>query len=236
MSERASLRLSAAAYAGGGLVLVAILAVALPASLGQALVAYGLIVGAVFWWLPAHRPHQSFGLANGATLLRGVAVAVFAGLLGAGAGEQGWLVAALAAGALALDGLDGWLARRLGSESPFGARFDMEVDAVLILVLAALVFDTGKAGVWVLAAGGLRYAFVAAQAFAPALRATLPESRRRKAICVLQIAALIVCLAPVVPGPAATAIAAASIAALAWSFAIDTRWLLRRHPAPALAA
>ena len=56
MSERASLRLSAAAYAGGGLILVAILAVALPASLGQALVAYGLIVGAVFWWLPAHRP------------------------------------------------------------------------------------------------------------------------------------------------------------------------------------
>ena len=37
---------------------------------------------------------------------------------------------------LALDGLDGWAARRQGLVSAFGARFDMEVDALLILALA----------------------------------------------------------------------------------------------------
>jgi phosphatidylglycerophosphate synthase len=40
---------------------------------------------------------------------------------------------------LALDGLDGWLARRFGLASAYGARFDMEVDGFLILVLALLV-------------------------------------------------------------------------------------------------
>ena len=227
---------SAAVYLAAGLVALAVLADALSASLAQALGAYALIAVGVFWWLPGHSAHRGFGLANGATLLRGVAVALFAGLLGAGAPGQEWLVVAFAAAALALDGVDGWLARRLGSASPFGARFDMEVDALLILALAALVLDGGKAGAWVLAAGGLRYAFVAAQTLAPALRSPLPESRRRKTVCVLQIAALIVCLAPVVPPPLSAALAAASIAVLAWSFALDTVWLLRRRPASALAA
>ena len=44
-------------------------------------------------------------------------------------------MAALAGFALALDGVDGHLARRFDQVSDFGARFDMEVDAALILVL-----------------------------------------------------------------------------------------------------
>ena len=39
-------------------------------------------------------------------------------------------------GALALDGVDGQVARRTGTASELGARFDMEVDAFLILVLS----------------------------------------------------------------------------------------------------
>lgn len=233
---RRGLTASAVIYLAAGLVVLVVLADALSASLVQALGVYALISGAVLWWLPGHRAHRRFGLANGATLLRGVAVALFAGLVGAGAPGQAWLIVGLAAAALALDGVDGWLARRLESASLFGARFDMEVDALLILVLAALVFDGGKAGVWVLAAGGLRYAFVAAQALAPVLRSPLPKSRRRKTVCVLQIAALIVCLAPVVTAGVSAALAAVSIAVLAWSFAVDTVWLLRHRAAPALAA
>ena len=227
---------SATSYLTAGLVILVALTAALQASPVQAFGVYALIAGAVIWRLPEHRAHRTFGLANGATLLRAVAVALFAGLLGTDAPGQAWLIVGLASLALTLDGADGWLARRLTSESPFGARFDMEVDALLILVLAALVFDDGRAGVWVLAAGGLRYVFVVAQVLAPVLRAPLPESRRRKTVCVLQIAVLILCLAPVVPLAASAVIAAASIVVLAWSFAVDTVWLLRRRSTPVVAA
>ena len=44
---------------------------------------------------------------------------------------------ALVVVALALDWVDGQVARRTGTCSAFGARFDMETDAFLILVLSA---------------------------------------------------------------------------------------------------
>ncbi|GAA4940924.1 hypothetical protein GCM10023238_03240 [Streptomyces heliomycini] len=45
----------------------------------------------------------------------------------------------LTAVALILDGVDGKVARRTGTSTPLGARFDMEVDAFLILVLSVYV-------------------------------------------------------------------------------------------------
>ena len=68
----------------------------------------------------------------------------------------------LAVVALVLDGVDGWVARRTGTVSALGARFDMEVDAFLILVLS--VYVAGSVGPWVLAIGAARYAFWAAGA------------------------------------------------------------------------
>jgi hypothetical protein len=56
----------------------------------------------------------------------------------------------------------------------------------------------------------------------------LMPSRRRQAVCALQVAALIIALAPFVPPPASAAIAAAALVVLAWSFLIDTLWLWRR--------
>ena len=52
-----------------------------------------------------------------------------------------------------------------GTTSPLGARFDMEVDAFLILVLSVYVGRT--IGAWVLAIGVARYAFVAARVAGP---------------------------------------------------------------------
>ena len=60
--------------------------------------------------------------------------------------------AAAGLAATVLDGLDGWLARRAGMASAFGARFDVEVDALLIQALAILTWRYGKAGPWVLLA------------------------------------------------------------------------------------
>jgi phosphatidylglycerophosphate synthase len=58
----------------------------------------------------------------------------------------------------AIDGLDGWLARRLHASSPQGAHFDMEADAYLVLVVCSLLVE--HVGSWVLIGGLLRYAFV----------------------------------------------------------------------------
>jgi phosphatidylglycerophosphate synthase len=124
--------------------------------------------------------------------------------------------------------LDGYLARRWGWASPFGARFDMEVDALLVAVLAILLWSLGKAGPWVLAAGFLRYLFVAAGYLWPLLRHPLPPSRRRQAICVVQVLTLTLALAPLLPPVLSAAVAAGGLALLCYSFAVDTLWLARQ--------
>src|SRR5690606_3710147 len=102
-----------------------------------------------------------------------------------------------------------------------------ETDALLILVLAALVWQHDKAGAWILLSGLLRYVFVAASYLAPWLAASLAPSRRRQAACVVQIVSLIGALAPVVPTPASAALALGGLAALVWSFGVDVAWLAR---------
>ena len=110
--------------------------------------------------------------------------------------------------ALLLDGVDGWWARRHGLSSAFGARFDMETDALLILVLALLAWHLGKAGAWVILSGALRYLFVAAGWLLPFLDRPLPPSDRRRVICVIQIAVLVACFAPILAPVLTTPLAA----------------------------
>ena len=130
--------------------------------------------------------------------------------------------------ALALDGLDGPLARRTSTESAFGARFDMELDAFLLLALSALVWRSGKVGTWVLFIGVLRYLFVLGGLLWPPLRGTLPLSLRRKVVCVVQGIVLVACLAPVTAAALATWLAATALLLLVYSFVVDTWWLARR--------
>ena len=186
-------------------------------------------------------PHARFGNANRITLVRLALAGLLVGLLGeaawsgrpAGQGALAWAVVLLATLAALLDAADGALARRSGLASAFGARFDMETDAALTLVLCALVWQAGQAGTWVLLAGLLRYLFVAAAWRWPWLAAPLPPSRRRQTVCVVQIISLIVCLAPVVSAAQATLLAAASLVLLAFSFAVDVYFLARtRRPHP----
>lgn len=138
-----------------------------------------------------------------------------------------WVVV-LALLVLLLDGLDGAVARRSGTASAFGARFDMELDAALILALSVLAWQPGPAGPWVLAIGAMRYLFVLAGRVLPWLRAELPPSRRRQAVCVLQTPALLVALAPAVSTSVAIATAGFALAALTVSFAADIVYLYRK--------
>jgi phosphatidylglycerophosphate synthase len=112
------------------------------------------------------------GPANRVTLVRSFLVAGVAVLSVVDVDGRVPVLVTLASVALVLDGVDGWVARRTGTVSAFGARFDMEVDAFLILVLSLYV--ARDAGWWVLLIGAARYLFVAAGWALPWLRGTAP--------------------------------------------------------------
>jgi phosphatidylglycerophosphate synthase len=178
----------------------------------------------------ANHPYAAFGPANYVTAVRALLVAAIAGAIGEPPTPR--LAAAVAAVAIVvtlMDGLDGFLARRSRMPSAFGARFDMEVDALLIMALSVLAWTHGKAGPWVLASGALRYLFVAAGWIWPWMERPLEPSRRRQAVCVVQVVALIAVVSPIVSPPLSTALAAAALVVLAGSFAVDTWWLLHRR-------
>ena len=179
-------------------------------------------------FLQQHHPFARFGSANQITAMRAMLVALIASLVGEPRfpGVAGAAVAASVVVTM-LDGVDGWIARRNRIASDFGARFDMEIDALLILALSILAWRFEKAGAWVVLSGSLRYAFVAAGAVAPSLRAALPPSRRRQAICVIQIAVLTLAIVPAIQPPISALLAAAGLITLSYSFLVDTLWLWR---------
>jgi phosphatidylglycerophosphate synthase len=177
----------------------------------------------------AHHPFPHFGPANQVTMIRASLVALVAGFIGeVPLPGAALIVVGAAVVATVLDGVDGWLARRTGMASVFGARFDMETDALLIQVLAILAWQYHKAGPWVLASGLLRYVFVAAGWVLPWLRRPLFPSFRRKAICIVQIVGLILTMLPPIVPPASEWLAAVSLGALVYSFLADTLWLSRQ--------
>jgi phosphatidylglycerophosphate synthase len=188
-----------------------------------AYVVLAMLVGRTF---ARAAPHRGFGWPNRATLLRATIVcALVAACIDA---PRALNVGILALAAVLLDLVDGWLARRVGPASAFGARFDMEVDAALVLVLGALLLANGVAGAWVLAIGAARYAFVAAGRFMPVLAAPLPPSARRRISAAFVMVVLALALLPFYPSWFATGLAVAALIATLGSFAIDIRLLLAR--------
>jgi phosphatidylglycerophosphate synthase len=171
---------------------------------------------------------DSLGPADLVTSARAVLVggvtALVADRLWSGGGPAAPLVV-LAATALALDAVDGRVARRTGTASALGARFDMEVDSFLVLVLSVHV--AVLLGPWVLAIGALRYVFVAAGRMAPWLRSPLPTSYPAKAVAALQGVVLVVAAADVLPLALAAALAGTALALLVWSFGRSVVWLRR---------
>ena len=99
--------------------------------------------------------HSQVGLgpADSVTLARAVLACGVAALTVDSFGGQApaAILVALSTVALVLDGVDGRVARRTDTASAFGARFDMEVDAFLIMVLS--VYVARESGWWVRAMG-----------------------------------------------------------------------------------
>jgi phosphatidylglycerophosphate synthase len=196
---------------------------------------------AVVLWIALSSGLQRAGMsrlgpANAVTLGRASLVAGVTALVVTSIGRPvpTVVLVALVGVALALDGVDGQVARRTGSTSALGARFDMEIDAFLILVLS--VYIGGAFGWWTIALGAFRYAFVAASWAVPWLSAPLPPRFSRKVVAAVQGVVLVVATAHLLPYGPTYALVAAALASLTWSFGSDVGWLWRTEQARRAAA
>ena len=168
---------------------------------------------------------RGFGLANAVTLAR-VTMVCFLVALVPRMPERLDLAFGVAAASFLLDCVDGALARRRGEVSRFGARFDMESDALTVLVLSVLVAAADRAGLWVVALGLMRYGFGAASLKWPILVRPAPGERRRKAICAFVVGALVAALGPLSPA-VTSGLCLAALGLLIYSFGTDVAFQLR---------
>ena len=139
----------------------------------------------------------------------------------------------LATIALGLDAVDGPVARRTGTASPLGARFDGEVDAFLILLLSIEVYlRYGNLASWVLVIGAARYLLLIGGWLVPWLAAPLPYRYWRKVVAVVLGIALAVAVSGVLNPFAALMIVGIALALLIESFGRDIVWLIRTGAGP----
>jgi phosphatidylglycerophosphate synthase len=201
------------------------------------LACFTVLYGSVVRSLSVYR--HTPGPADLVTLVRATLACVVAALVadsfvGHPAGNALVWVAVVA---LALDAVDGPIARLTGTTSAFGGKFDGEADAFLMLVLS--VYVAGTVGVWVLAIGGMRYLFWLAGVVLPWMRGRLPYRYWRKVVTAAAGIVLTVATAGVAPVWATTVALGVVLAVLVESFGRDVLWLWRHRlavaPAPVLA-
>ncbi|WP_022836045.1 CDP-alcohol phosphatidyltransferase family protein [Salisaeta longa] len=183
-----------------------------------ALVGIGLLAGlggvAREDWTPSGR----WGWANAVTAARAAAVAVLPLVPPTGIAAIGLVI-------LCTDGLDGWLARRQGEASTFGAFLDKETDAFFLLMLCLLAARAQVLPAGVVAAGLLRYVFVLALFW---LQPEAPTEQRSSAARYVFVAAVLGLLLPfVAPQALAVPVALLALAALGLSFARSFWWIFR---------
>lgn len=139
------------------------------------------------------------------------------------------ILVAITVVALVLDWVDGQVARRTRTASRFGARFDMEVDAFLILVLS--VYAVRSTGAWVLTIGLARYALMVAGWLLPWLRGTMPPLYWGKIVAATQGIVLTIAAADMLPRLVTDAALVGALILLAESFGRQVWWLWRHRDA-----
>jgi phosphatidylglycerophosphate synthase len=170
--------------------------------------------------------------ADWVTLTRALLIAGVAGLV-ADSFSRPLAVTALvtlSSIALALDAVDGQVARRTGTATPLGARLDGEVDAFLILLLSIAV--SRDYGSWVLIIGAARYALLLAGWLMPWLAAPLPPRYWGKVVAAVQGIVLTVAVSGVVDRRTGMIAVAAALLLLAESFGRNVIWLYRTGAGP----
>src|SRR5215469_3292524 len=170
--------------------------------------------------------------ADWVTLTRAVLCAGVAGLVIASLARTVSITAliTLSAVALALDAVDGQVARRTGTATSLGGRFDLEVDAFLILLLSIAVSQVY--GSWVLVIGAARYALLLASWLIPWLAAPLPPRYWRKVVAAVQGIVLTVAASGLLDRLTGMIAVAAALLLLTESFGRDVIWLCRAAAGP----
>lgn len=172
-----------------------------------------------------HGPSQVRPADLVTTVRLGLAVAV--AVLVVAAPQEVAALVAVAAVALVLDGVDGPVARRTGTVSDFGARYDMEVDAFLVLVLSVHVAAT--TAWWALLIGLARYLLLFAGLVWPWLRRPTPPRYWAKVVAVVQGVVLVVVSAALLPHRVELVLLGAALVLLAESFGHQV-WELAGRP------
>jgi phosphatidylglycerophosphate synthase len=170
--------------------------------------------------------------ADWVTLTRALLIAGVAGLVADSFGRPVSTTAlvTLSTVALALDAVDGQVARRTGTATPLGARIDGETDAFLILLLSIVVSQ--DYGGWVLAIGAARYALLLAGWLIPWLAAPLPPRYWGKVVAAVTGIVLIVAASGLVDRRTGMIAVAAALLLLAESFGRNVIWLYRTGAGP----
>ena len=200
----------------------------------------GWVVGLAAGWgmtallavVRARDPRSAMQPADWVTLTRAVLVAGVAGLV-ADSFYRSVSVAALvllASVALALDAVDGLVARHTGTATALGARFDGEVDAFLILLLSIEV--SRDYGAWVLIIGAARYVFLVAGWALPWLAAPLPPRYWGKVVAAVQGIVLTVAASGLVPRMVGMIAVGVALVLLLESFGRNIVWLYRTGAGP----
>jgi phosphatidylglycerophosphate synthase len=214
--------------------LALLLALTVTVGLNARAVTLGVATAVLTWVLLEHgmRAHRldRLGPANRVTLARATLIAAITALVAQARFDTAprSLLLGLTAVALALDGVDGRVARRTRSITALGAAFDMEADAYLILVLSWYV--AAQVGWWVLAIGLARYLMLATRAVVPWLSGAVPTRLWAKVVAAVQGIVLTVVAADLLPGPVETAALLVALALLAESFGREAvvLWQQRR--------
>ncbi len=224
---------------GAGLVVQLVVLAGLHAAIGLGPagwvvgIASGLVTTACLTTGLARYGSSSLGPADLVTLFRSTLVGGVAALTIDSIGtsrlsaELVWTYVAMTAVALALDSVDGQVARRTGTTSELGARFDMEVDALLILVLSLHVSQS--MGPWVLLIGAARYLRLLAAVPLPWMRREAPPRYWGKVVAATQGVVLTVATAGVLPALVSGLALGLALGLLAESFGREIWWLWRQH-------
>ncbi len=185
------------------------------------------------WLLLSKRGHHcargGFGIANGITSLR---LVLTLALMLAASAAPGWLLATTVVSIIVLDGIDGHIARRRGEATPFGAHFDVEVDAMMVMALSCVLLLRDLAGAWVLLAGLWRYIYLATVHVIVPPNPERSRTRLARAIYVLMTTCFAVAL--IVPPAWAPRLAALGTLSVSFSFGVSfwDRYAASRHSPP----
>ena len=144
-----------------------------------------------------------FGLANAVTLVRGVLFAVVTGFALVPPGtDLGWVPAVAYGTGVALDGLDGTVARTVGEETPLGERLDMAFDTFGFVVAPLVAVAWRALPVWYLSLSAARYVYrggLAWRRFAGRPLFDPPDSDVGRYLAGVQMVFLTAALSPAVP-------------------------------------